>query len=72
MDYVLESGYYESLLGYNNSDWYEDELIKLETKMLFCFKNTNRDKIMTQKDTEVFDKSNFCRSREKERICEKV
>ena len=27
---VLQSGYYESDLGYNNMDWYVDEFLKIE------------------------------------------
>ena len=49
---VLESGYYESPLGYNNVDWFVKEVIKLETKMAFYFKNTKKDIIMKQKDEE--------------------
>ena len=37
---VLESGYYESPLGYDNVDWFVKEVIKLENKMAFYFKNT--------------------------------
>ena len=32
---VLESGYYESPLGYNNVDWFYKEVIKLENKIGF-------------------------------------
>ena len=32
---VLKSGYYESPLGYDNVDWFVDEVINLETKMNF-------------------------------------
>ena len=38
---VLKSEYYKSPLGYDNVDWFVDEVIKLETKMAFYFKNTN-------------------------------
>ena len=37
---VLESGYYESPLSYDNVDWFVKEVIKLENKMAFYFKNT--------------------------------
>ena len=37
---VLENDYYESPLGYDNVDWFVDEVIKLENKMNFYFKNT--------------------------------
>ena len=42
LENVLKSGYYKSPLGYNNADWFVDEVIKLEKKMAFCFKNTKR------------------------------
>ena len=34
---VLESGFYESPLGYNNVDWYVKQVIKLEIKLAFYF-----------------------------------
>ena len=46
---VLESGYYESPLGYDNVDWFVKEVIKLENKKAFYFKNTKEDIIMTKK-----------------------
>ena len=52
---VLQSGYYESHLGYDKVDWFLDEIIKLEKKMNFYFKNNKKDIIMTQQD-EVFSK----------------
>ena len=51
---VLQSCYLKSLLGYNNVDWFVDEVIKLENKMTFYFKNTNKDIIMTEEDQEDF------------------
>ena len=44
---VLKSDYYKSPLGYDNVDWFVDEVIKLENKMAFYFKNTKKDIIMT-------------------------
>ena len=35
---VLKSGYYKSPLGYNNVDWFVDEVIKMENKMSLFFK----------------------------------
>ena len=37
MEDVLKSDFYESLLAYNNVDWYVNEVIKLEKKMNFLF-----------------------------------
>ena len=44
---VLKSDYYKSPFGYNNVDWFVDEVIKLENKVTFYFENTNKDIIMT-------------------------
>ena len=63
---VLKSGYHKSLLRYNNVDWFVDEVIKVENKMTFCFKNTNKNISMTEKDQEVYRTNNICR------ICEKI
>ena len=49
----VKTGYYESHLGYNNEDWYVDEVIKLEKELAFCFRNTYKDIIMTQEDKEI-------------------
>ena len=65
---VLESGYYESPLGYDNVDWFVKEVIKLENKMAFYFKNTKKDIIMTQEDVENFENNNICRFCEKRNI----
>ena len=62
---VLTSDYHMSPLGYNNVDWFVDEVIKLENKMALYFKNTNKDIIMTEEDEKDFKNNNFCR------ICEK-
>ena len=37
LDDVLKNGYHESPLGYNNVDWFVDQILKLENKMAFCF-----------------------------------
>ena len=34
---VLQSGHHKSPLGYNNVDWFVDEAVKLENKMVFLF-----------------------------------
>ena len=69
---VLESDYYKSPLGYNNVDWFVDEVIRLENKMVFCFKNTNKDIIMTQEDEEDYKNHNICGFCEKEILSDKV
>ena len=63
---ILKNEYYKSPLGYDNVDWFVDEVIKLENKMAFYFKNTKKDIIMTEEDEEDFRNDNICR------FCEKV
>ena len=63
MEDVLASDYYESLLGYDNVDWFVNEVIKLENKMAFYFKNTKKDIIMTEEDEEDYKNNSirgFC------------
>ena len=60
---VLKSGYYKSPLDYNDLDWFVSEVIKLENKLAFYFKNTKKDIIMTQKDKEHFFNNKICRKR---------
>ena len=69
---VSGSGYYESPLGYDNVDWFVKENIKLENKMVFYFKNTKEDIIMTKENEEVFKINNICRFYEKEILSDKV
>ena len=54
---VLKSGYYESPLGYNNVDWFVNEVLKLENKMAFYFKNTKKDIVTTDDDEEDYRKN---------------
>ena len=61
----MKSDYYESPLRYHNVDWYVSEIIKIEIKIIFNFKNTSKDIIMTQEDKEDFDNNSFCRFCEK-------
>ena len=68
---ILKSRYHKSPLGYNNVDWFVDEVIKLENKMVFYFKNTSKDIILTEED-EDFKNDNFCRFCEKEILSNKV
>ena len=66
LEHVLTSGYHKSFLGYDNVDWFVNEIIKLENKMTFFFKNTNREIVMTDKDEENFRNDKICR------FCEKI
>ena len=58
---VLKSGYYKSTSGYDNVDWFVNEVIKLEKKMAFYFLDTNKDIIMTEEDEEDYRITNICR-----------
>ena len=69
---VLKSDYYQSPLGYDNVDWFVDEVIRLENKMAFYFKNTNKDIIMTPEDEQDYKNNNICRFCEKIIECDKV
>ena len=69
---VLKSDYYKSPLGYDNLDWFVDEVIKLENKMAFYFKNTKKDINMTDEDDEDYRNNDNCRFCEKEIITDKV
>ena len=67
---VSKSDCYESPLGYVNKDCFVNEVIQLENKMAFYFKNTKKDIIMTQEDKEGFEKKIICRFCEKEILSE--
>ena len=72
MEDVLKSEYSKSPLGYNNVDCFVSEVIKLEKKMAFYFKNTNKNIIMTDEDEEDCKNNKICRFCEKEIITDKV
>ena len=69
---VLQSEDHKSLLGYNKVDWFVIEVIKLEEKLVFYFKNTKRDIIMTEKDEEDYRNINLCRFCEKNIESDKI
>ena len=62
---VSKSGYYKSPLGYTNGDWFVNELIKLQKKMIFFFVKTNKDILMTEEVGEDYRITNICRFCEK-------
>ena len=69
---VLQSGYHKSPLGYNNVDWFVNEVIELENKTAFFFKKTKKDITMTEKDEEDYKNNNSCRFCEKNIESDKV
>ena len=62
---VLKSGYYKYPLGYDNVDWFVNEVIKSENKMTFYFVNTSKDIIITEEDEEDYRINKICRFCEK-------
>ena len=72
MEDILKSDFYKSPLGYNNVDWFVDEVINLENKMAFYFKNPKKDIIMTEENEEDYRINNICRFCEKNIESDKV
>ena len=64
--------FYESPLVYDNVDCFVKEVITLENKMAFYFKNTKKDIIMTQEDEEDYKNNYICRFCEKNFESDKV
>ena len=62
---VLKTEYHKSPLGFENINWFVDEIIRLENKMNFWFKNTNKDIIMTEVNKQDFENNGICRYCEK-------
>ena len=60
MDNVLQSGWHLSPFGEDNVEWFVNEVIKIENKMNFYFKNTKKEIMMTQEDEEDFKNSTHC------------
>ena len=65
LDEVLQTGFNESPLGYDNVEWFVDEVLKLEIKMAIYLKNTNKDTIMNEEDEENYRNNYICRFCEK-------
>ena len=62
---VIKSEYHKSPLGHENVNWFVDEIVKLENKMNFWFKDTKLDINMTEEDKQDFENINICRFCEK-------
>ena len=65
LEVVLKTGCHKSPLSYSNVDWFVNEVIKLENKMAFYFKNSKENIIMTEGE-EHYRINNICR------FCEKI
>ena len=57
---ILKSGYHKSPLGYNNVDWFVNEVIKLENKIAFYFGKTKKAVVMTEEKEEDYGNNNIC------------
>ena len=60
MDDVTKNGNHKSPLGYNNVDWFLDEVIKLEIKMIFYLKKTIKKILVTAENEENYRKTIIC------------
>ena len=69
---ILKSDYYKSHLGYDEVDWFVNEVIKLGNKVTFYFENTENDFVMTEEDEEDCRKKFFCSFYEKNTEFKKV
>ena len=69
---VLKSGSHKFPLGHDSVDWFVEEVIELETKMPFYFKNTKKDIILIEEDEEDFKNKTFCRFCEKKIKSDKI
>ena len=69
---ILHSGYHKFPLGYNNVDWFVNEVIKLENEKAFYLKYFLKDIIMTEEDEKVSKNDNNCRFSEKTNEIDKV
>ena len=72
LEEVFKSGHFTPPLGYEIVDWFVDEIITLENKMTFYFRNTKKCIIMTEEDKEDFENNNICRLCEKNKETNKV
>ena len=67
---VLKSVYYETPVGYENVDWFVDEVMNLKNEVIY-FKNTRRKFIMTEEDKEHYKIKKDCRFHEIGRLSDK-
>ena len=63
---MLKIDHYDSLLGYDNVEWFVDGVINLENKMGFYFRNTDKYFVMSEKDENDFRNRKICRFCEKD------
>ena len=61
LDDVLKGRYLICPLGYENVVWFVDEIIKMESKIAFYFKNNIKDIILTEENEKDFENNDVCR-----------
>ena len=69
---ILKSDYYKSHLGYDEVDWFVNEVIKIGNKVTFYFENTENDFVMTEEDEQDCRKNFICSFCEKNTESKKV
>ena len=57
---LLQCGHYETPSGFDNVDWFVDEVIKIENKMNKFFKYTKNENILTKEAEEMLKEVNTC------------
>ena len=58
---VLKKVSYETPIGYEDVDWFVDEVMILENKIFFYFKNSKRNFTLTEEDKEHYKIKKNCR-----------
>ena len=69
---VLKSSFFETSSGYDNVDWFVEEVIKLENKIPIFYENTNKDFIMAEEDEEHFRNKKICQNCQNEKLDDKI
>ena len=72
MEDVLKCDFYESLLGYDNLNWFVNEVVKLENRMAFYFEKTEKVIVTTEKDEEDYRNTNIFRVCDKAVLSDKI
>ena len=52
---VLESDYFKSPIGYDNVDWFVNEVIKMKNKMAFFFKTPRKISLWKRKIKKIIE-----------------
>ena len=71
MIHVLQSVYCESLLRYNNENWFVDEVMEIGKKVVFLFQSAFKGIFMTEEEEEEEEEEEDNRTNNICQICEK-